>query len=218
VPAPEDELPETEELDVLAEEDEEPAEPSAADVDALGEADEDAEPEEDDAPDELDPTDETEEPGEPDAELEVEALDDTDTDVDPDDIDDDVDELDPTDETEEPGDPDPPDDTDDVSAFELLPRDPLKELVEHDGRVLCDARSYQERWNSIQIGFVDEPHYAVESAGRLLAEVLGEVASTFASKRKDLESQWRHDREISTEELRLAFRGYRAFFQRVIAL
>ena len=177
VPAPEDELPETEELDVLAEEDEEPAEPSAADVDALGEADEDAEPEEDDAPDELDPTDETEEPGEPDA-----------------------------------------DEDEDVGAFELLPRDTLKELVEHDGPMLFDARSYQERWNSIQIGFVDEPHYAVESAGRLLAEVLGEVASTFASKRKDLEGQWRHDHEVSTEELRLAFRGYRAFFQRVIAL
>lgn len=84
--------------------------------------------------------------------------------------------------------------------------------------LLFDARGYEERWTSIQLGFVDEPLYAVESAGRLLAEVLGEVASTFASKRKDLESQWRHTDEVSTEDLRLAFRGYRTFFQRVIAL
>lgn len=177
VPAPEDELPDTEELDVT-----------------------------DDATE-----DDTDDLAELEAEVKAEADDDDNDAADPPD---DPDELDPTDETEEPGDA-----GDDAGAFELVPpRDPLKELVEHDGPLLFDARSYQERWNSIQIGFVDEPHYAVESAGRLLAEVLGEVASTFASKRKDLESQWRHDREISTEELRLAFRGYRAFFQRVIAL
>jgi hypothetical protein len=86
------------------------------------------------------------------------------------------------------------------------------------GPLLFDAGSYQDRWDAIQIGFVDEPLYAVESAGRLLAEVLGEVASSFASKRKDLEAQWRHDREVTTEDLRQAFRGYRAFFQRVIKL
>jgi hypothetical protein len=175
VPGPDDdptdaELPETEELDVLAH-DEDPA---------------------DLAPDEVEPPEDR---------------------ADPDPV-----ELDPTDETEEPGEPDDERGLGGSAGFELLQRGSIKDLVEHDGPLLFDARSYQERWDSIQIGFVDEPLYAVESAGRLLAEVLGEVASTFASKRKDLESQWRRDREVSTEELRLAFRGYRAFFQRVITL
>ena len=48
-----------------------------------------------------------------------------------------------------------------------------------------------------------------------MAEVLGELASSFATRRKELEGQWRHDGEISTEELRVAFQGYRAFFNRL---
>jgi hypothetical protein len=93
----------------------------------------------------------------------------------------------------------------------------LVSRLEPEGPLLRNADSYRDRWTNIQIGFVDEPFYAVESAGRLLSEVLGELASTFASKRNELESQWRHGGDNSTEELRQAFRAYRSFFNRVVS-
>lgn len=89
--------------------------------------------------------------------------------------------------------------------------------LEPDGPMLADVDAYRQRWNDIQTGFVDEPLDAVESAGHLLAEVLGELASTFATKRSQLEAQWRHGGETSTEDLRLAFQAYRSFFDRVVA-
>lgn len=94
---------------------------------------------------------------------------------------------------------------------------PDREQFEPDGPLLSNAGVYRDRWDTIQIGFVDEPMYAVESAGRLLAEVLGDLASTFATKRKDLEAQWRHGGDTSTEELRVAFQAYRSFFNRLVS-
>jgi len=83
--------------------------------------------------------------------------------------------------------------------------------------LLEDAESYRARWLAIQTGFVDEPLYAVESAGRLLTEVLGDLASTFAHKRSALEREWRHGGDTATDDLRVAFQNYRAFFNRVVS-
>src|SRR4029453_7695610 len=67
------------------------------------------------------------------------------------------------------------------------------EELEPAGPLLADADTYVERWKSVQTGFVDEPEYAVESAGPLLGEVLDELAKTLAAKRSELEATWRHD-------------------------
>jgi hypothetical protein len=106
--------------------------------------------------------------------------------------------------------------TEEIGEIEKTPAKTPGRL-EPDGPLLANADAYRQRWSSIQTGFVDEPLYAVESAGRLLAEVLGELASTFATKRNQLESQWRHGGENSTEELRVAFQAYRSFFDRVVS-
>lgn len=76
----------------------------------------------------------------------------------------------------------------------------------------------RQRWEHIQIGFVDEPRGAVEQADALVAEVMRRLAETFAAERRALEQQWAEAGEASTEGLRVALQRYRAFFQRLLAV
>lgn len=82
-----------------------------------------------------------------------------------------------------------------------------------------ECQSLRSQWESLQAGFVDEPRQAVEHADRLVHEAIDELARGFSTQRQDLERQW-HDgeREASTEDLRLAFRRYRSFFERLLAM
>ena len=43
-------------------------------------------------------------------------------------------------------------------------------------------------------------------------------SQTFAAERQSLEGQWTRGDDVSTEDLRLALRRYRAFFDRLLAL
>jgi len=81
-----------------------------------------------------------------------------------------------------------------------------------------DASGYRTRWSGIQTGFVDEPRKAVEEADNLVAEVMKRLAEVFSDERRQLESQWEHADKISTEDLRLAMRRYRSFFERLLAI
>ncbi|MGE5834141.1 MAG: hypothetical protein ACM4AI_06655 [Acidobacteriota bacterium] len=81
-----------------------------------------------------------------------------------------------------------------------------------------DATGYRTRWSSIQTGFVDEPRRAVADADTLVAEVMKRLAEGFAEERRDLEAQWERADQVSTEDLRLAMRRYRAFFERLLAV
>jgi hypothetical protein len=56
---------------------------------------------------------------------------------------------------------------------------------------------YRARWSAIQTGFVDEPRKAVEEADTL-------------------EANWERKDQVSTEDLRLAMRRYRSFFERLL--
>jgi hypothetical protein len=82
-----------------------------------------------------------------------------------------------------------------------------------------ECQSLRSQWESLQAGFVDEPRQAVEHADRLVHEAIDELAKGFSSQRQGLERQW-HDgeREASTEDLRLAFRRYRSFFERLLTM
>jgi hypothetical protein len=80
------------------------------------------------------------------------------------------------------------------------------------------AAGYRTRWSAIQTGFVDEPRKAVEEADTLVAEVMKRLAEVFADERRELESQWERSDQISTEDLRLAMRRYRSFFERLLAI
>jgi hypothetical protein len=81
-----------------------------------------------------------------------------------------------------------------------------------------DAGGYRTRWSAIQTGFVDEPRKAVEEADTLVAEVMKRLAEVFAEERHQLESRWEHADQVSTEDLRLAMRRYRSFFERLLSL
>jgi hypothetical protein len=81
-----------------------------------------------------------------------------------------------------------------------------------------DAAGYRTRWSAIQTGFVDEPRKAVEEADALVAEVMKRLAEGFANERRQLESEWERSDQISTEDLRIAMRRYRSFFERLLSI
>jgi hypothetical protein len=76
----------------------------------------------------------------------------------------------------------------------------------------------RRRWDGIQTGFVDEPRGSVEQADALVAECMQRLADTFARERQGLEQQWSRGDDVSTEDLRIALRRYRSFFDRLLAL
>lgn len=81
-----------------------------------------------------------------------------------------------------------------------------------------EANSLRGQWDSVQVGFVDEPRQAVERADELVACAMKRLAEIFAAERSRLEGQWDRGDSVSTEELRLALRRYRAFFGRLLSV
>jgi hypothetical protein len=81
-----------------------------------------------------------------------------------------------------------------------------------------EAGGYRTRWDAVQTGFVDEPRKAVEEADALVAQVIKRLSEVFADERTTLERQWDRGDQISTEDLRLALRKYRSFFERLLSL
>ncbi len=82
----------------------------------------------------------------------------------------------------------------------------------------ADAEFFHSRWTDVQAGFVDDPRRAVESADGLVAEVIKNLAEAFSEERSGLQRQWQQGEDVSTEELRLALRRYRSFFDRLLAV
>lgn len=82
----------------------------------------------------------------------------------------------------------------------------------------AELNGYRARWSGIQTGFVDEPRKAVEEADALVAELMKRLAEAFANERERLESQWEKNAQVSTEDLRLAMRRYRSFFERLLSI
>ncbi len=80
------------------------------------------------------------------------------------------------------------------------------------------AKEFRVRWDTIQGSFVDEPRSAVEQADGLVAEAMKRLAEIFADERAKLEGQWDRKESVSTEDLRLALRRYRSFFDRLLAV
>jgi hypothetical protein len=74
----------------------------------------------------------------------------------------------------------------------------------------------RSRWDHVQAGFVDEPKTAVQQADELVAQAIKRLAEGFADARSGLERQWAQGDDVSTEDLRLALRKYRSFFERLL--
>nr|WP_271209759.1 hypothetical protein [Rhodococcus wratislaviensis]GLK34507.1 hypothetical protein GCM10017611_13550 [Rhodococcus wratislaviensis] len=74
------------------------------------------------------------------------------------------------------------------------------------------------RWDEVQSGFVDDPRECVQKADGLVSDVVDRITTGFSEARSRLEEQWARGEEGSTEDLRLALKRYREFFQRLLAL
>jgi hypothetical protein len=79
-----------------------------------------------------------------------------------------------------------------------------------------ETSEFRTRWTDIQTGFVDEPRRSVEQADALVADVIKRLANSFAEERTRLEGQWGRGDNVSTEDLRIALRRYRSFFDRLL--
>lgn len=81
-----------------------------------------------------------------------------------------------------------------------------------------EADDFRHRWADIQTGFVDEPRQAVERADALVAAAIKRLAEIFAQERANLEQQWARGGDASTEDLRVALKRYRGFFDRLLSV
>jgi hypothetical protein len=81
-----------------------------------------------------------------------------------------------------------------------------------------DTQDFRSRWEKIQSGFVDEPRKAVEQADELVASAIKRLAEVLATERQKLEAEWGKSDNVSTEELRVALRRYRSFFDRLLSV
>jgi len=115
-----------------------------------------------------------------------------------------------------------------AAAREPLARDARRDrerehVAETDDRPMpmfagAEAAGYRTQWDAIQTGFVDEPRRAVQEADALVALVMKRLSEVFTNERTSLERQWGEGDEISTEDLRVALRRYRSFFERLLTL
>jgi hypothetical protein len=79
------------------------------------------------------------------------------------------------------------------------------------------SAAYIARWDQVKGGFVDEPRQAVAAADQLVSELLEELQELFRRQRHDIEQGLDAD-ETSTEDLRVALRRYRSFFDRLLSI
>jgi hypothetical protein len=91
--------------------------------------------------------------------------------------------------------------------------DQLEPLFEKD-----EAKQFRARWLAIQGKFVDDPRASVKEADDLVAEVIKSVTMNFSNRRVGLEKQWNSGEKASTEDLRMAIKRYRSFFDRLLTL
>lgn len=81
-----------------------------------------------------------------------------------------------------------------------------------------EAKKFRTQWLTIQSKFVDDPRESVKQADELVASVLKSMMMGFSDRRVALEKQWNSGENISTEDLRVALKRYRSFFDRLLTL
>jgi hypothetical protein len=81
-----------------------------------------------------------------------------------------------------------------------------------------DLSGLRSRWDDVQAAFVDDPKECVHKADTLVAEVVEQLTTGFSDARSRLEAQWARGENASTEDLRVALKRYRDFFQRLLSV
>jgi hypothetical protein len=80
------------------------------------------------------------------------------------------------------------------------------------------ATAFRSQWDVVQRSFVDDPQEAVRAGDELVAQVIKSLAESFSEQRSSLEGDSNQTDQSSTENLRLALRRYRSFFERLLAI
>jgi len=76
---------------------------------------------------------------------------------------------------------------------------------------------YRDRWQQIQLRFIDDPKQAAEQAHGLLSDVIDGFAEAVQRQREDL-NRWQSADLDDTEELRVSVRRYRDLLDRLLGL
>jgi hypothetical protein len=79
-----------------------------------------------------------------------------------------------------------------------------------------EEEGFRTRWQDVQSKFVDDPQDAVHTADALVADLMQRLAASFADRKQELEGQWNRGEQANTEDLRMALRHYRSFFNRLL--
>jgi hypothetical protein len=80
-----------------------------------------------------------------------------------------------------------------------------------------ELAALRAQWDSVQAEFVDNPKDCVGKADSLVSELIEKLTAGFADARSRLEQQWGQGETVSTEDLRVALRRYRSFFERLLS-
>jgi hypothetical protein len=80
------------------------------------------------------------------------------------------------------------------------------------------TEKFHARWLVIQSKFVDDPKVSVKEADDLVEDVIQNITQSFADRRSSMEKGWNSGGQISTEDLRIALKQYRSFFERLLSL
>jgi hypothetical protein len=81
-----------------------------------------------------------------------------------------------------------------------------------------DLSGLRARWTEVQSEFVDDPRDCVQKADGLVGDVVDKLTQEFSQARSRLEEQWARGEQVSTEDLRVALKRYREFFERLLAV
>jgi hypothetical protein len=81
-----------------------------------------------------------------------------------------------------------------------------------------EVDQFRTQWRELQAAFVDSPQQAVQEADELVAQIMQNLAATFAEHKRTLETQWDHGEQGETEDLRQALRRYRSFFNQLLSV
>jgi hypothetical protein len=111
---------------------------------------------------------------------------------------------------------------DDVTQDEVVQQKPATNTSDQEGAAPLftgeEVDRFRTEWRGLQSDFVDSPRDAVQHADQLVAQVMQSLATTFADHKKSLEGQWSKGEQVETEELRVALRQYRAFFDKLLTV
>jgi hypothetical protein len=81
-----------------------------------------------------------------------------------------------------------------------------------------ETEKFRSHWLDIQSAFVDDPRAAVQKADALVEDMIQSITDNFAQRRATLENHWNSEGNVSTEDLRIAIKRYRTFFDRLLTL